>query len=253
VSESIICFSQPPNGFFPIPLFVGKLSKARELKKQMGGKIVWFCHDSDNSYKATETQLIDKHSGVETSFNFSQENDIQKKFSPLYAKRIVRGWQEQLAEKLPNFIEINLIRLFLDVKSDTAAGFCIRMYQKMGLLEGVEIVRSSDPSVRRGATEVADFFVDTEYENETVSARFMGDSLKLVSLFEKDILLPLPPFNKEKISPSSDIFTWIQSVMNCSHYIYGSEEKDYITPKDYPGVSFIEEVPNKSKLNYLNL
>ena len=40
------------------------------------------------------------------------------------------------------------------------ADFCLEMYRRMGLLEGIRVVRSSDPAVRRAACDVEDFFVD---------------------------------------------------------------------------------------------
>ena len=42
----------------------------------------------------------------------------------------------------------------------------------MGLLEGIRVVRSSDPAVRRAACDVPEFFVDVPHEGEIVRARF---------------------------------------------------------------------------------
>ena len=49
----------------------------------------------------------------------------------------------------------------------------------MGLLDGVDVVRSSDPEVRRRACDVADFFVDVPYEGEIVRARTRDGGLYL--------------------------------------------------------------------------
>ena len=45
------------------------------------------------------------------------------------------------------------------------------MYRRLGLLDGIRVVRSSDPALRRAACEVDDFFVDVPHEGEIVRAR----------------------------------------------------------------------------------
>ena len=47
----------------------------------------------------------------------------------------------------------------------------------MGLLEGIRVVRSSDPAFRRAACDVDDYFVDVPYEGEVVRARFVDGAL----------------------------------------------------------------------------
>ena len=47
------------------------------------------------------------------------------------------------------------------------------MYRRMGLLDGIRVVRSSDPAFRRAACEVEEFFVDVPYEGEIVRARLL--------------------------------------------------------------------------------
>lgn len=232
----VICIAQEPNGFFPTSSFVAKLKAARKLQKDIGGKIVWFVDDSESNYKSTEVILVDKKTGQEIAFNFIQENEIQKNFSPLYAKRIAKNWQEDTAQKLVPIINSNLLETFKSVKSDTSAGFCIRMYQKLGLLDEVEIIRSSDPAVRRSAIPVPDFFIDTEYQNEIVRARFRNDHLELGAT---KLILPLPGFDAETISPALNLrFTWMQSVVNCSHYIFEKSEKDLLNLEQYPAIRF---------------
>ncbi len=253
--EPIICIGQQPNGFFPKRFFVSKIETAKKLQKEIGGSIVWFCHDSDSDYRETVTTLIDRQSGVRANLNFVQENKIQKKFSPLYCKRIPMGWQEEISRKLPQYVNKELVQIFKDVKSDTAAGFCIRMYQKLGILEGVDIIRSSDPAVRRSAIEVEDFFVDTEYEGEIVRGRFRENRLELHEGGNKIIKLPLPAFDKEKISPARDTrFGWMQSVINCTHYVLGASEKEYLNTQNVEGVNFVlrEDIanPNDAYINF---
>ena len=49
----------------------------------------------------------------------------------------------------------------------------------MGLLDGIRVVRSSDPTFRRAACDVSDFFVDVPYEGEIVRARLIDGRRKL--------------------------------------------------------------------------
>ena len=49
----------------------------------------------------------------------------------------------------------------------------------MGLLDGIDVVRSSDPALRRRACDVSDFFVDVSYEGEIVRARVQDGVLRL--------------------------------------------------------------------------
>lgn len=239
-SSPIICIGQQPNGFFPKNFFVAKILTALHLQKQIGGKIVWFCHDSDNDYRETITHLTDRQTGKIARLNFTQNNKIQKKFSPLYAKRIPENWQIETSRKLPQYTSPEITKLFDSVKSDSSAGFCIRMYQKLNLLKNIEIVRSSDPQVRKHAIEIPDFFVDTVYEGEVVRARYKNTHLELHSGGDEFISISLPEFDKSKISPTRDTrFSWMQSVINCTHYILGEGERSYLNTENFPDVNFI--------------
>ena len=60
--------------------------------------------------------------------------------------------------------------MFKKVAAANVADFCLEMYRRMGLLEGIRVMRSSDPAFRRAACDVADFFVDVPYEGEIVRA-----------------------------------------------------------------------------------
>src|SRR5208283_4656317 len=111
--------------------------------------------------------------------NFAFENKLQRKFSPLYLKRVPVGWHEKTLLQLPNYVERGCIAAFKRTAAANVADFCLEMYRHLGLLEGVRVVRSSDPSVRRAACEVEDFFVDVPYQGEIVRARMMDGTLKL--------------------------------------------------------------------------
>ncbi|HMF46719.1 MAG TPA: hypothetical protein VKE29_08600, partial [Candidatus Udaeobacter sp.] len=89
MDHPIICFGQQPCGFFPKRFLFAKIVTARRLQKEIGGEIVFFCHDSDHDPRETSTVLRDQHSDKEVALNFQFENRIQKQFSPLYAKRVL--------------------------------------------------------------------------------------------------------------------------------------------------------------------
>jgi hypothetical protein len=112
------------------------------------------------------------------------------------------------------------------------------------VLDDVRVVRSSDPDFRQAACQVPQFFVDVPHEGEIVRARFMDDALKLAKGGDSFVTLPLTEFTKKQISPTRDTrFRWMQSVINCSHYIPGASEQDYLHPEESPEINFINRDP----------
>src|SRR5208337_111016 len=168
----VICFGQQPCGFFPRRFLVAKIQTARRVQAEIGGEIVYFCHDSDHDPRETHTILRHRKTNEPALLNFAFKNRIQRKFSPLYLKQIAAGWQDKTVLQLPNYVGHPLINIFKQVSGTTVADFCLKMYRGMGLLEAIRVVRSSDPAIRRVACDVAEFFVDVPYEGEKVRARF---------------------------------------------------------------------------------
>src|SRR5262249_25328188 len=124
--------------------------------------------------------------------------------------------------------------------SDNVAAFCLEMYRQMGLLDGISVVRSSDPALRRAACEVPEFFLDVPFEGEIVRARFADGTLKLHEGGDAYINLLVVPFTKEQVSPTRDTrLRWMQSIIHCTHYIAGAGEAAYLHPEEAPGVAFI--------------
>jgi len=179
MDHPIICFGQQPCGFFPKRFLVAKILTARRLQKEIGGEIVFFFHDSDHDPRETITILRDQHSDEEVALNFQFENRIQKQFSPLYAKRVLPDWQEKTARQLPSYVGRSLVAHFKETKCSNVADFCLEMYTRMGLLEGVRVERSSEPEFRARAVAVPDYFVDERYEGEIVRARYRDGKLLL--------------------------------------------------------------------------
>ena len=81
--------------------------------------------------------------------------------------------------QLPNYVGHPLINIFKKVSAANVADFCLEMYRGMGLLDGIRVVRSSDPAVRRAACDVPEFFVDVPFEGEIVRARSLEFKLQL--------------------------------------------------------------------------
>ncbi len=240
MTAPVICFGQQPCGFFPKRFLVSKIDSARRLQSEIGGEIVFFYHDSDHDPRETKTVVRHRTTDETAVLNFAFENKLQKKYSPLYAKRIPQGWQDKTVAQLPNYVDRPLIKTFEEIQSDNIADFCLEMYRAMGLLEGISVVRSGSPEFRRAACDISDFFVDIEYENEIVRARFENGGLRLHKGGDEYIDLPLVEFGKEQISPARDSrLRWMQSVINCTHYIAGAGEQEYLSKDEAPEIEFI--------------
>ncbi|MFN8550019.1 MAG: hypothetical protein U0103_00925 [Candidatus Obscuribacterales bacterium] len=240
MTSPVICFGQQPCGFFPKRFLVSKFRTARRLQQEIGGEIVFFYHDSDHDPRETRTILRHRKTDEQAQLNFVFENKWQRKFSPLSLKRIPAGWQDKTVLQLPNYIGHPLIDVFKGVHQTNVADFCLQMYRDMGLIDGMRIVRSSDPEVRRMARDIDDYFVDLPYQGEIVRARHKDGTFKLHE--GGDLYIDLPPtsFTKEQVSPSRDSrLGWMQSVIHCTHYIAGLGEQQYLDKSDAPEITFV--------------
>jgi hypothetical protein len=240
----VICFGQQPCGFFPRRFLVAKIRTARRLRAEIGGEIVFFCHDSDHDPRETQTTLRDRRTGVAVQLNFAFENKLQRKFSPLFLKRVPAGWRDHVARQLPVYVAEPWVDAFHTNAASMVAGFCLEMYRRMGLLDDIRVVRSSDPAVRRAACEVTDFFVDVPHQGEIVRARLAAGALRLHEGGEAFLNLPLTEFTKEQISPTRDSrLRWMQSVVHCTHYVAGPGEQAYLHPEEAPDIVFVPRDP----------
>ncbi|MEO8044048.1 MAG: hypothetical protein ABI674_04010 [Spartobacteria bacterium] len=238
--DPIICFGQQPCGIFPRRFLFSKIETARRLQRELGGKIVFFYHDSDHDPRETMTILRDLRSARSHRINFQFANKIQKQFSPLFAKRVLPEWQEQTARQLPNLVPQKWVEEFKQVGAGNVAEFCLEMYRRMGLLQEIRVERSGDPEFRRRAVAVDDYFVDVAYEGELVRARFTPEALLLHKGGDSYLRLPPEKFDAAQISPTRDTrLRWMQSVVGCTHYVAGASEIKYLNTKEAPGVQFI--------------
>ncbi len=250
MSDPVICFGQQPCGFLPKRFLVAKIRTARRLQVRLGGRIVFFYHDSDHDPRETQTILIEEKTSDEQRLNFTFENKIQKKYSPLYAKRIVPNWAREIAPQLPKYLSPAHVESFESIDATNPADFCLSMYRALGLLHGIEVARSSDPAFRTTACPVDDYFVDVPYEGETVRARRdSGGRLRLHRGGNAFIDLPSQSWNPRQISPARDTrLRWMQSVIRCTHYVAGAGEMKYLDQTQAPDIQFFprDEISNPS-------
>jgi len=243
-SAPVIAFGQQPCGFFPRRFLFAKFQTARRLQAEIGGEIVFFCHDSDHDPRETQTILRHRQGGAPLAMNFMFGNRLQRKYSPLYLKRVPAGWRDKTARQLPAYVDARWVDEFRRVAATNVADFCLEMYGRMGLLDGMRVVRSSDPAVRRAACDVPDFFVDLPYEGEVVRARRIDGALKLHEGGDSYVTLPEVAFGKEQVSPARDTrLRWMQSVLRCTHYIAGAGEQAYLRKEDAPEIIYVNRDP----------
>jgi hypothetical protein len=243
-SGPIFCFGQQPCGFFPRRFVFAKFQTARRLQAEMGGQIVFFFHDSDHDPRETQTTLRHRKTGEPTTMNFVIENKVQRKWSPLFRKQIAAGWHANTARQLGAYVEPAGVEMFKQTTATNVADFCLEMYRRMGLLEGIHVVRSSDPAVRRAACDVTDYFVDVPYAGQIVRARWQDGALKLHEGGDCYLTLPPTEFSKEQITPTRDTrLKWMQTVVHCTHYIAGAGEQAYLRKEDAPEITFVNRDP----------
>jgi len=236
----VICFGQQPCGIFPRRFLFAKIQTARRLQKEIGGEIVFFYHDSDHDPRETVTILRETHTGKQRRLNFSFANKLQKEFSPLFAKRVLPEWKEKTAEQLGQCVTAPLVEHFRQIEAGNVADFCLGMYERMGLLDGIKVMRSGAESFRKRAAAIDDYFVDVRYEDELVRARRGADCLLLHKGGDAYIRLPLEEHGAPQISPTRDTrLRWMQSVIGCTHYVNGAGEMKYLNKEDAPEVEFI--------------
>lgn len=244
MSEPVICFGQQPCGFFPKRFLAAKFHTARRLQSEIGGEIVFFYHDSDHDPRETKTILRRHDSGLPCEMNFAFANKIQRKFSPLYLKRVSVEWHEKTLRRLPDYLDAQAVKAFQNAPLTNVADFCLHMYEQMRLLDGIRVMRSSDAELRRAACDVDDFFVDVPYQEEIVRARYCKDSLKLHEGGDSFVTIPLMDFSKEQVSPARDTrLRWMQSVVNCTHYVCGAGEQAYMSKADAPEITYVPRDP----------
>lgn len=240
----IICFGQQPCGIFPRRFLYAKFETARRLQAELGGEIVFFFHDSDHDPRETQTLLRHRKTGEVATLNFTVASKVQRRWSPLFLKQIAEGWHATTARQLGAYVEPRWIEAFKEVPCTHVADFCLEMYRRMGLLDGIRVVRSSDPAVRLAACAVDDYFADLPYAGEIVRARWMNGEWKLHEGGDHYLTLPPGAVTKGQITPTRDTrLRWMQSVIHCTHYIAGMGEQAYLRKEEAPEITFVNRDP----------
>jgi hypothetical protein len=239
-NSPVVCFGQQPCGFFPRRYLYAKIATARRLQAELGGEVVYFCHDSDHDFRETRTTLRHRKTGEPLQLNFAFANQVQRKFSPLYLKRVLPDWHARTADQIRPFVGPHWADEFRSVGATNVADFCLEMYRRMGLLDGIRVARSSDPAFRRAACEIDDYFIDARYEGEVVRARLVEGRPRLYKGGDQYVDLPAGPHTHEQISPTRDTrLRWMQSVIRCTHYVAGASEQDYLRKEDAPEITYV--------------
>jgi len=240
----LICFGQQPCGFYPRRFLYAKIQTARRLQSEIGGEIVYFCHDSDHDPRETQTLLRHAKTGELARLNFTFANKVQRKWSPLYLKRVDPVWKRGMERQLPAYVGDAALAAFGQTSAANAADFCLEIYRRLGLLEGIRLARSSDPAFRRAACDIADYYVDIPYKGETVRARRAEAGLRLHQGGDSYVTVPPIAFSKEQVSPTRDTrLRWMQSVLHCTHYIAGAGEQAYLRCEEAPEATFVPREP----------
>src|SRR4051812_48186686 len=104
-TSPVICFGQQPSGIFPKRFLVAKFTAARRLQSEIGGEIVFFYHDADHDPRETKSHLQHRKLAESIEINFEFANKLQRKFSPLYLKRVLPQWLEKTAIQLPAYVD----------------------------------------------------------------------------------------------------------------------------------------------------
>ena len=178
-SSPIICFGQQPCGFFPRRFLFAKIQTARRLQDEIGGEIVFFCHDSDHDPRETRTILRHRSSGIPLHLNFAFANQIQRKYSPLYLKRVLPAWQAKTGDSFAiasSHVGCRRSRRWRPPMSPIFVWKCTAVW---GCWKASACCARAIRSFACAACEIPDFFVDVPYEGEIVRARLDGDVLKL--------------------------------------------------------------------------
>src|SRR3954463_8066329 len=125
----VICFGQQPCGFFPRRYLFAKIQTARRLQSQLGGEIVFFYHDSDHDFRETRTTLHHKKTGEPIQLNFAFANQVQRKFSPIYLKRVLPDWHARTAHQIRPYVDLRWLDAFATAAATNVADFCLEMYR----------------------------------------------------------------------------------------------------------------------------
>ena len=237
----VICFGQQPCGFFPRRYLYAKIATARRLQSEIGGEVVFFCHDSDHDPRETQTTLRHRKSGEPIPLNFSFDNKVQRKFSPLVleagARRVAR--KHRAASSPP--MSTRAGRRIQRVEAQTSPTSASRCTARMGLLEGLRgvLLAATRCSVARRA--MLTILCRCAVRGRDRAGPALRRRLRLHEGGEPVRgCCPISRTPGSRSAPTRDTrLRWMQSVIHCTHYVAGAGEQDYLRKEDAPEITFV--------------
>src|SRR5262249_41608698 len=121
----VICFGQQPCGFFPRRYLYAKIVTALRLRSEIGGEVVFFCHDSDHDFRETRRTLRPRRRGAPLQLNFAFDTQVRRKFSPLSLKRVRADWQARTADQIRPYVGPRWADELRAVRAANVAEFCL--------------------------------------------------------------------------------------------------------------------------------
>ncbi len=105
MSSPRICFGQQPCGFFPRRFLYAKIVTARRLQREIGGEIVFFCHDSDHDPRETQTILTHRQTSRDhaAQLRLCQQNPAQ--VVAAFPQARLPDWHANTVRQLPAYVD----------------------------------------------------------------------------------------------------------------------------------------------------
>ena len=92
-----------------------RFARLFKLQAEIGGEIVFFCHDSDHDPRETKTILRHRKTNEALPLNFEFDSRLEKKFTPLYLKRISHLWHKKTALQIIPYVDPQWVQCFRDM------------------------------------------------------------------------------------------------------------------------------------------
>ena len=155
----VICFGQQPCGFFPRRFLFAKISDGpaapgrdrRRDRLLLPRQRPRLPRDPDHAAPPQDRRA------VPAQFRLRQPDPAQV-LAALPQARLARlARQHRRTSCRPTSTAAGSRRSATSPPTNVA-DFCLEMYRRMGLLEGIRVARSSDPAFRRAACDVDDYY-----------------------------------------------------------------------------------------------
>ncbi len=238
----VICFGQQPCGFLPRRFLFAKIQTALRLRDRIGGRIVFFYHDSDHDPRETQTILVEEKTGDEQRLNFQFANKTQKKFSPLYAKFIAPDWQTHHHPPAPQIPRPDRRSTRSNrsprptpptsASTSTAPSDSSTASKSPGPATP-PFARPPAPSTTISSTSNTKAKSSAPDDHPTTDSDSTGAATPTSTSPRKS------GTNVRSAPPVTPASRWMQSVIHCTHYVAGAGEMDYLDTSQAPEIEFL--------------